>query len=154
MSARAAWRLEGLGFGRVYRYAAGKMDWFGAGLPREGRLAPIPRAGDAARRDVPTCAPDEPVGAARERARAAGLDQVVVVNPQRIVLGVLDPPALQAPPETRAEDVMNPGPVTHRPDTVLADLADQLQAGATVLVTTVDGQLVGLLGHDHGTMPS
>ena len=39
MSARAAWRLESLGFANVYRYTAGKSDWFASGLPRAGTLA-------------------------------------------------------------------------------------------------------------------
>ena len=38
MSPRAAWRLEGLGFERVYDYVPGKADWFASGLPKEGRL--------------------------------------------------------------------------------------------------------------------
>ena len=40
---------------------AGRVDWFAAGLPREGRLAHVPRVGDLARRDVPTCRLDEPI---------------------------------------------------------------------------------------------
>ncbi len=39
MSPRAAWRFESLGGTRVYDYVAGKVDWFAAGLPREGRPA-------------------------------------------------------------------------------------------------------------------
>jgi hypothetical protein len=41
MSPRAAWRLEAAGFGPVYDYAAGKMDWLAADLRFEGaaRLA-------------------------------------------------------------------------------------------------------------------
>jgi hypothetical protein len=35
MSPRAAWRLEAAGFGPVYDYAAGKMDWPAADLPYE-----------------------------------------------------------------------------------------------------------------------
>ena len=35
MSPRAAWRLESLGFARVYDYVAGKADWMAAGLPTE-----------------------------------------------------------------------------------------------------------------------
>ena len=62
MSARAAWRLESLGFARVYRYAAGKVDWFGAGMPREGRLAAVPCAADVVRKDIVTCRPDERIG--------------------------------------------------------------------------------------------
>src|SRR5437899_9203092 len=102
MSARAAWRLETLGFARVHRYTAGKVDWFGAGLPCEGRLAAVARAADAARRDITTCGPDETVGTVHARVHAAGLDRAVVVNERRIVLGVLDRLALEALPETRA----------------------------------------------------
>jgi CBS domain-containing protein len=146
MSARAAWRLESLGFAQVYRYTAGKTDWFGAGLAREGRLAAVPRAADLARADVPTCGPREPVGAVRARVQAAGADQAVVVNEQRIVLGVLDRLALQAAPETPAEEAMQTAPVTHRPDTLASELAEHLRGGpAAVLVTTGDGELVGLL---------
>ena len=36
MSPRAAWRLESLGFTKVYDYVPGKTDWLAAGLPREG----------------------------------------------------------------------------------------------------------------------
>jgi len=42
MSPRATWRLEGLGFERVYYYLPGKADWFANGLPKEGTLASIP----------------------------------------------------------------------------------------------------------------
>lgn len=55
MSPRAAWRLEGLGFSPVYDYVPGKVDWFAAGLPKEGKLAEVPTVGEAARQDVPTC---------------------------------------------------------------------------------------------------
>jgi 3-mercaptopyruvate sulfurtransferase SseA len=77
MSPRAAWRLEGLGFERVYDYVPGKADWSASGLPTEGTLASVPDIGDAARRDAPTCTPTEKVGAhdgahdgAQDQARA------------------------------------------------------------------------------------
>jgi hypothetical protein len=57
MSARAAWRLEELGFTQVYDYVPSKIDWFANGLPREGKAAEIPWAGDLARDDAPTCGP-------------------------------------------------------------------------------------------------
>src|SRR3982751_5217946 len=119
MSARAAWRLEHLGFGRVYRYTAGKVDWFGAGLPREGRLAAVPRAADLVYKDIVTCRPDEHVGSVHARVHAAKIDRAVVVNEEKIVLGVLDRLALAAAPETPAEDVMDAGPLTYRPDALL-----------------------------------
>jgi hypothetical protein len=67
--ARAASRLETLGFRQVYRYQPGKADWFAAGLPREGREAYTPRVADIARRDVPTCRIDERVDAVHDRMR-------------------------------------------------------------------------------------
>src|SRR5919198_6066526 len=89
MSPRAAWRLETLGFREVYDYAAGKQDWAAAGLSTEGKLAELPRAGDVARRDVPTCRLDESVKTIRERVRASGLEACVVVNEERVVFGIL-----------------------------------------------------------------
>ena len=65
MSPRAAWRLESLGFGDVYDYVAGKLDWMAAGLPTDGTNAQHPRAGDVARKDVPTAQLDERLGDVR-----------------------------------------------------------------------------------------
>ena len=36
LSARAAWRLESMGFQEVYRYTPGKADWLAAGWDTEG----------------------------------------------------------------------------------------------------------------------
>jgi hypothetical protein len=72
MSPRAAWRLQDLGFERVYDYVPGKADWFASGLPREGKLASIPTVGDVARPEVPTCSPKEKASNARDRTREAG----------------------------------------------------------------------------------
>jgi CBS domain-containing protein len=147
MSARAAWRLEGLGFAQVHWYAAGKLDWLASGLPSEGKMAGFPTVGDAMRRDVPTCRPDECVGDSQERARAAGWDMCVVVNERRIVLGVLREKALAGDPSLAAEVAMESGPTTFRPSELLAEMAMHLtQAGVKrVLVTTGDGELLGVL---------
>ena len=147
MSARAAWRLEGLGFERVYRYTAGRLDWFAAGLAREGRLARVPRAGELLRRDVPTCCPGERVGEVRARVRQAGWDRAVVVNEAGVVLGALSGPALEAAPDTPVEETMDPGPVTYRPDTLARELAQHLREGdaQAAVVTNAEGVLVGIL---------
>ena len=147
MSPRAAWRLEGLGFSKVHDYAPGKTDWFAAGLPMEGGLASVPTVGDVARRDVPTCAPAERVGAVRERLRGTGWDRCVVVNEERIVLGLLREKDLAPGPAATAEEAMRPGPTTVRPDTPAGKMAERMQkrGTGTVLVTTPDGELVGLL---------
>ena len=88
MGPRAAWRLEGLGFTGAYDYAPSKVDWSAAGLPMEGKLASFPTVGDMARRDVPTCAPAEKVGAVRERLGGSSFDRCVVVSKRGIVLGL------------------------------------------------------------------
>ncbi|MDQ3863752.1 MAG: CBS domain-containing protein [Actinomycetota bacterium] len=147
MSPRAAWRLEGLGFEDVYDYVPGKADWSASGLPTEGTLAGVLKIGDAARRDVPTCSPAEKVGAARERVRKAGWDRCAVVSKQRVVLGLLREKELDADAEATAEEAMRNGPATFRPDEPVENMAKRMrERGArTVLVTTSDGRLVGLL---------
>ena len=44
-----------MGFGAVFRYVAGRRDWFAAGLPMAGRRARSARVGDgeARRADLP-----------------------------------------------------------------------------------------------------
>jgi CBS domain-containing protein len=150
MSPRAAWRLEGLGFEKVYDYVPGKADWFASGLPKEGRLASVPTIGDAARRDVPTCAPAEKVENARERVRVAGWDACVVVNKERVVLGLLREKEISTDPGATVERVMRSGPTTFRPDVPVGKMAERMRERGvrTVLVTTPDGRLVGLLYRD------
>jgi CBS domain-containing protein len=147
MSPRAAWQLEGLGFERVYDYVPGKADWFANGLPREGRLASAPKIGEAARRDVPTCAPAENVGAVRERVWKAGWDRCVVINKERVVLGLLREKELSSDPKSPVEEAMRNGPATFRPNGPVGKMAKRMQdRGATAaLVTTSGGHLVSLL---------
>ena len=150
MSPRAAWRLESLGFSRVYDYVAGEADWLAFGLPTEGTNANAPRAGAVARRDVPTCGPGERVGAARDRARAAGWDACVVVNDARVVLGRVRGDALDGDPERTVEAAMECGPVTVRPSEPLGAITERMRDRKTgsVLVTSSDGRLVGVLKRD------
>src|SRR5919197_2007602 len=115
MSPRAAWRLESFGFTEVYDYVDGKLDWLAAGCPTEGTNAQRPRAGDVARKDAPTCKLDETVGEARKRARDAGFDAAVVVNEEKVVLGLLRSKDLDSDPDRRIEQAMRPGPSTFRP---------------------------------------
>jgi CBS domain-containing protein len=150
MSPRAAWRLEGLGFERVYDYVPGKADWSASGLATEGKLAGVPRIGDVAQPDVPTCSPAEKVEAARERVRKSGRDACVVVNEERVVLGLLREQDLDADPEATAEEAMRNGPTTFRPDEPVEKIAKRMRERGvrTVLVTTSEGKLVGLLDRD------
>jgi Mg/Co/Ni transporter MgtE len=126
---------------------AGELDWLAAGLPTEGRNAELPRAGDVARPDVPTCRLDEPIGQVRERVRAAGWDACVVVNEERVVLGLLRAGELELGRDESVEQVMRPGPSTFRPHVPIEELAHHLihHDVPSSPVTTSDGRLVGLL---------
>jgi CBS domain-containing protein len=147
MSPRAAWRLESLGFANVYHYVAGKLDWMAAGLPTEGTNAERPRAGGVARKDVPVGGLKERLGAVRDRVRELGWGAVVVVNDERVVLGLLRSKELDADPDLLIEQAMRPGPSTFRPFVAIEEMArflveHELESSP---VTTSDGRLVGLL---------
>src|SRR5579859_7668387 len=123
MSPRAAWRLETLGFRDVYDYTDGKLDWMAAGLPMEGTNAERPRAADVARKDVVTCRLDERLGDVSERAGAAGGEAAVVVNEERVVLGLLRKKELAGDLDQPVEHAMRPGPSTFRPYAAIAEMA-------------------------------
>src|SRR5919198_1857676 len=147
MSNRAAWRLQSLGFSSVYRYAAGKRDWFAFGLPMEGEFASIPKAIDVVRREVPTCHLGDHVGEVYKRCQKVGWQVCLVVNEANIVLGRLRREAWQAEPETPVEQAMENGPTTFRPDNFLEPLTRRMQEKkvGSVIITNSDGALIGLL---------
>ena len=147
MSARAAWRLEELGFTEVYDYVASKMDWFANGLPREGKSAETPWAGDVVRNDVPACTASDRVGDVRDRVVVAGYDLCPVVNAKRVVLGLLRGDGFSKDPAARAGDVMELGPKTLRPTNPIEKLLESRanQGVKTWVVTTSHGKLLGLL---------
>ena len=113
----------------------------------EGDEADEPRAGDRTDRDVPTCAPSERIDAVRERVQAAGRDACVVVNEQRVVLGLLGPYGFGADAGACVEDVMEAGPSTFRPNVPIAELHDYFREHTLLSapITTPDGVLLGLL---------
>ena len=145
MSPRAAWRLESLGFTRVYDYLPGKADWFAAGLPREGTRATIARAGDVVRRDEVTCRLGDRVGEVGERVRAAGQPWCLVLNDDDIVLGRLRGAALDAEPGALVDDVMESGPTTARPDVEVEELTERLRGRdvSSIVITSSEGRLIG-----------
>jgi len=147
MSARAAWRLESLGFGEVYEYVAGKLDWMSAGLPTQGTNAAQPRAGEVSRKDVPTARLTDRLGDVRERVRPLGWDAVVVTNDERVVLGLLRSKELAKDPDLTMEQAMRPGPSTFRPYVAIKEMADYMANHMleSSPITTSDGRLVGLL---------
>jgi CBS domain-containing protein len=103
--------------------------------------------GLVARRDVPTCTPVEKFGAVRERVWKAGWDRCVVINKERVVLGLLREKELSSDPKSPVEEAMRNGPATFRPNGPVGKMAKRMQdRGATAaLVTTSGGHLVSLL---------
>jgi CBS domain-containing protein len=104
--------------------------------------------GDVADDTVPTCLPTETVADVRKRVQADGRDTCVVVNGQRIVLGLLRKPALGTADAQRVDQVMSPGPKTFRPNLTLQELLDSMRKHdiqTNSLVTTGDGRLLGII---------
>jgi rhodanese-related sulfurtransferase/CBS domain-containing protein len=145
LSPRAASRLEALGFRDVYHYVGGKADWMAAGLPIEGSAASLTLVGGLARTEVPTCSLETRVSEIRPRL-VGDWSSCFVLNEERIVLGRVYRSRLGDDDET-AEGIMDPGPVTFRPDITVDEMAERMRHDKlrTAPITTADGRLVGLL---------
>jgi len=146
VSARAAWRLESMGFQEVYRYTAGKADWLSAGFDTEGTEANKPRLKQIIKRNVLTCAPRDRLGVIKNR-RPNPTDVCAVLNDRGIVLGLIEGEAWEQDALKTAAEVMNPAPRTFRansdPAEVMKDMRrDELD---NALVTTSDGELLGFI---------
>jgi CBS domain-containing protein len=126
---------------------AGKADWLAHGLPTEGTQAQVPRAKDVLRRDVVTARPEEPVGQVAARVARSPYGFALVVASGGTLLGRLRKAVLDADPAARAEEAMEAGPSTVRPDRPLAELAERLRSRGlrTAIVTTPDGRLLGVV---------
>jgi rhodanese-related sulfurtransferase len=146
LSARAAWRLESMGFQEVYRYTPGKADWLAAGWETEGTQAKKARIRQMIQKDVPTCSLRERLEDVKSRRRP-NQDLCVVVNDRNIVLGVIQGERWEANPQARVAEVMQPGPRTIRPDLDPKDAQKILRNydAPTAIVTTSDGELLGII---------
>jgi rhodanese-related sulfurtransferase len=146
LSARAAWRLESMGFQEVYRYTPGKADWLAAGWETEGTEAKKVRIRQMIHKDVPTCSLRERLEDVKSRRRP-NQDLCVVLNDRNIVLGVIQGETWDANPLARVADIMQPGPRTIRPDLEPKDAQKLLRNydAPIAIVTTSDGELLGLV---------
>jgi hypothetical protein len=147
MSPRAAWRLERLGFRKVYDFVPGKMAWLAMGWPREGTAAGVPYAGEVARLGTPTCVLEDRVGDVRNTVLAVGRHVCIVVNDAGIVEGRLRGKALVETPQATAEEAMEIGPTTIRPNEPLEPLIERMHKRGvqTIIVSDPKGRLVGIL---------
>jgi len=150
MSPRAAWRLESIGFTRVYDYVAGKADWGSFGLSIEGQRPSSSRVGAYLQIDVPTCKLGDSLRDVCERVRSSDWDTCFVVNDERIVLGRLGRAVLARGDDTSVEDAMTAGPSTVRPSLDLDKAVERMHAQKLtgLPVARSDGVLLGLLRRD------
>jgi Mg/Co/Ni transporter MgtE len=81
----------------------------------------------------------------RERGQKAGWDRCVVVNKERVVLGLLRDKELSSDPKVPVQEAMRNGPATFQPNEPVGNMAKRMQdrEATAVLVTTSDGRLVG-----------
>ncbi|MFC5830306.1 rhodanese-like domain-containing protein [Nonomuraea insulae] len=146
LSPRAAHRLDRLGFGEVYDYGLGKMDWLSADLPYDGHAALVSQS---VRRDPVTALLDDPLGALTERIIADPAGIAVVVDEDDVVQGTIGSRELRgADLDATAESAMRLGATTVRPSEELEPLIQRMDRAKVdhVVVTQADGTLVGLFG--------
>jgi CBS-domain-containing membrane protein len=133
-----------MGFADVYLLEGGRAAWTVMGLPTEGQI------GDARRisqfvQEVPAV----PLGATIADVKKIGEipHTVVVLGCDDVVVGALRPSVLELPSRTRVRDIMIPAPSTIRPDLRVEEVVRRLADDCLdhVLVTTVDGVLLGLV---------
>jgi CBS domain-containing protein len=131
-------------------YVAGKADWLAHNLPVEGEQSAAPTAGRLARDDVITCGLEELVGQVRERILASGYGFGLVTASGGVLLGRLRRSALDCDPDLRAEQVMEAGPSTVRPDAAADTVAKRLSERNLrwAIVTDPEGRLIGVASRE------
>jgi len=75
----------------------------------------------------------------------------VVINEQRVVLGLLRKKALDADPNATAEQVMHEGPSTFRANLSLEEMLKfqrEHNVKTSSLITTRDGRLLGIISRN------
>jgi rhodanese-related sulfurtransferase len=144
LSPRAAWVLEHLGYGPIYDYAVGKIDWLSFNLPFTGTADLVGAHLDP---DPATCRIDEPVSkvAAHYRDQQG---RCIVVNDQGVVMGgvMLDKiHAAEEPERTTVAQLTRFGVGTVRPSEEVDALIPRMErAGiSSIVVTRSDGNLLG-----------
>jgi rhodanese-related sulfurtransferase len=146
LSPRAAHRLEVLGFDDVYDYVPGKAAWLGEGLASEGLRRDEQRVSAIARADVPTIGVDAVVGDVADALDGDG-DVAVVLDDDRIVVGIVRPEVLGLDPKTPVAEVLQPGPSTFRPSMTIKELVGYFRKSdeERAIVSTLTGRWIGLI---------
>jgi len=149
LSARAAWRLESMGFQEVYRYTPGKEDWIASGYETEGANADRPRLSQYLKTNVQTCLLRDRMQEVQNRRGSN--DICIVLNDRNIVMGIIEGESWNANPLWRASEAMNPAPRTFRPDGDPKGIVKELRKVelGNAIVTSSDGELLGVLKVNH-----
>jgi hypothetical protein len=105
------------------------------------------RAIDFSNQDAVTCGLRDAVGPLRSPVADSPYGFALVLGDDRVLLGRLRKAALAGDPEALAEEVMEPGPSTNRPDASLAKLLAKLQERelTTAILTDPEGRLLGVV---------
>jgi CBS-domain-containing membrane protein len=124
-----------------------KVDWMARGLPMEGDKAGEPRAIDIARMDVVTCGLEDSIRAVHDRVETSPYGFALVLGPGGAVLGRLGKAGLGHAPDAQAQDVMEPGPSTTRPDIPPEKLLAKLEKTdlTIAILTDPEGLLLGIV---------
>jgi hypothetical protein len=111
----------------------------------EGEKAAEPRAIDVARMDVVTCGLHDTIRAINDRVAASGYGFAFVLGPGGVLLGRLGKASLERDSDAQAQDVMEPGPSTTRPDIPPNRLLAKLQQTdlTVAILTDPEGRLLG-----------
>lgn len=148
MSARAACRLETLGFAEVYDYVPGKVDWLAHNLPVEGDQATPPTAGRLMRDDAVRCAPGDRVADVLNLVTRSPYTFALVTDETGHLLGRVRPSlCTEAHRERPVVEVMELDPSTVRPHRSADALAQRLAEKSLrwAIVTTPEGRLLGVV---------
>lgn len=131
----------------MYDYVYGKVDWLARMQPVEGERAGEKRVGDFAKDDVVICGLSDDAVGVRERIEASPYGFALVLGREGTILGRLRRSAIDEAGSGTAEDLMNPGPSTVRPDQDVAELCEKLDSKGlkTAIVSTPEGKLIGVV---------
>jgi CBS domain-containing protein len=131
----------------VYDYVPGKVDWLARMQPVVGERAGEKRVGDFAKSDVVTCALGDDAVEVRGRIEASPYGFALVLADEGTILGRLRRSAIDEAGSGAAEELMNAGPSTVRPDQDVAELREKLDAKdlKTAIVSTPEGKLIGVV---------
>ena len=148
VGSRTAHRLERLGFTGVSVLTGGRAAWTVLGFATDGQVGDRRRVSQFVTQPI-TVTIDATVGDVI--AQGTWDRPAAVLGDRRVLLGALHPSAADLPAGTRVEGAMTSAPGTIRPDVRIDDALAQLAKDHLdhVLVTTVSGELVGMLVADH-----